>query len=194
MGTVGYMSPEQVRGEEVDHRSDIFSFGVILYEMLTGRRTFTGDSAIEVMNAILKDEPEELPETDMKISPALERIVRRCLEKRPERRFQSASDLGFAIETLSMPSGPRVETAASPRVTGITRPVTSAEARAAGVDCRWIVVDRVAGLCVGVLHSSTRAECAGLHSFSPATREVEFRFVCRVPGWPPAGVYGSDGR
>ena len=82
MGTVGYMSPEQVRGEEVDHRSDIFSFGVILYEMLRGRRTFTGDSAIEVMNAILKDEPEELPETDMKISPALERIVRRCLEKR----------------------------------------------------------------------------------------------------------------
>jgi serine/threonine protein kinase len=117
MGTVGYMSPEQVRGEEVDHRSDIFSFGVLLHEMLRGRRTFTGESAIEVMNAILKDEPEELTETDKRISSALERIVRRCLEKKPERRFQSASDLGFALETLSMPSGPRLDTAALPALT-----------------------------------------------------------------------------
>jgi eukaryotic-like serine/threonine-protein kinase len=112
MGTVGYMSPEQVRGKDADHRSDIFSFGVILYEMLRGRRTFTGESAIEVMNAILKEEPEELTETNAKISPALERIVRRCLEKKPERRFQSTSDLCFAIEALSMPSGSQLETAA----------------------------------------------------------------------------------
>jgi serine/threonine protein kinase len=117
LGTVGYMSPEQVRGYETDHRSDIFSFGVILYEMLRGRRTFTGESAIEILNAILKDEPEDLTETDMRISPALERIVRRCLEKRPERRFQSASDLGFAFETLSMPSGSRLDTAALPAST-----------------------------------------------------------------------------
>jgi serine/threonine protein kinase len=105
MGTVGYMSPEQVRGQEADHRSDIFSFGVILYEMLSGRRTFSGDSAIEVMNAILKEEPPELSETNVKISPALDRIVRRCLEKKPERRFHSAHDLGFALEALSLPSG-----------------------------------------------------------------------------------------
>jgi serine/threonine protein kinase len=104
MGTVGYMSPEQVRGKDLDHRSDIFSFGVILYEMLRGRRTFTGESAIEVMNAILKEEPEELTETNTKISPQLEKIVRRCLEKKPERRFQSASDLGFALEALTAPS------------------------------------------------------------------------------------------
>ncbi|QQS47403.1 MAG: protein kinase [Acidobacteriota bacterium] len=105
MGTVGYMSPEQVRGQDVDHRSDIFAFGVILYEMLSGRRTFTGDSAIELMNAILKEEPPELGETNAKISPALDKIVRRCLEKKPERRFQSASDLGFALEALTIPSG-----------------------------------------------------------------------------------------
>lgn len=105
MGTVGYMSPEQVRGQDVDHRSDIFSFGVILYEMLSGRRTFTGDSAIEVMNAILKEEPPELNETNAKISPALEKIVRRCLEKKPERRFHSAHDLGFALEALSGSAG-----------------------------------------------------------------------------------------
>ena len=118
MGTVGYMSPEQVRGQEADHRSDIFSFGVILYEMLRGRRTFTGESAIEVMNAILKEEPEELTETNTRISPALERIVHRCLEKNPERRFQSTSDLCFAIEALSMPSGSRLDTGpALPAVT-----------------------------------------------------------------------------
>ncbi|MGH9849519.1 MAG: protein kinase domain-containing protein, partial [Blastocatellia bacterium] len=102
MGTVGYMSPEQVRGQETDSRSDIFSFGVILYEMLSGRRTFTGESAVEVMNAILKEEPPELGETNAKISPALDRIVRRCLEKKPEHRFHSAHDLGFALEALSM--------------------------------------------------------------------------------------------
>ena len=111
MGTVGYMSPEQVRGQETDHRSDIFSFGVILYEMLSGQRAFHGDSAIEVMNAILKEEPPEFSETNAKVSPQVERIVRRCLEKKPERRFQSTSDLGFALEGLSTPSGSRLEPA-----------------------------------------------------------------------------------
>ncbi len=104
MGTIGYMSPEQVRGQKVDHRSDIFAVGVILYEMLSGQRAFTGDSAVEVMNAILKEEPPELAETNAKISPALDKIVRRCLEKNPERRFHSAHDLGFALEALSAPS------------------------------------------------------------------------------------------
>jgi Tol biopolymer transport system component len=105
MGTVGYMSPEQVRGQEADHRADIFAFGAILYEMLSGRRTFTGDSAADVMSAILKEEPPELSETNRKIPPGLEKIVRRCLEKRPERRFHSAHDLGFALEALSGSSG-----------------------------------------------------------------------------------------
>jgi len=113
MGTVGYMSPEQVRGQAADHRSDLFSFGVILSEMLSGRRAFTGDSAVEVMNAILKEEPQDLAETNVKVSPALDRIVRRCLEKKPEQRFQSTSDLCFAIEALSMPSGSRLDTAAA---------------------------------------------------------------------------------
>jgi eukaryotic-like serine/threonine-protein kinase len=110
MGTVGYMSPEQVRGQETDHRSDIFAFGTILYEMLSREQPFRGASAIEVMNAILKEEPPELSETNVKISPQLEKIVRRCLEKKPERRFQSASDLGFALEALASPSGSRLET------------------------------------------------------------------------------------
>src|SRR5216683_1690798 len=101
MGTVGYMSPEQVRGHEADHRSDIFSFGAILYEMLSGQRAFRRETMAETMTAILKEEPPELSETNAKISLALEKIVRRCLEKKPERRFHSASDLAFAIESLS---------------------------------------------------------------------------------------------
>src|SRR5262247_1258293 len=100
MGTVGYMSPEQVRGQDTDHRSDIFAFGVILYEMVTGRRAFRGDSAIEVMNAILKEDPLEFSQTTGQIGPQLEMIVRRCLEKQPERRFHSAHDLSFALEAL----------------------------------------------------------------------------------------------
>src|SRR5262245_33082249 len=109
MGTVGYMSPEQVRGYETDYRSDIFAFGLILYEMLSGQRAYCGASAIEVMNAILKEEPAELGETNAKISPQVEKLVRRCLEKKPERRFQTASDLGFALEALSTSSGTRLE-------------------------------------------------------------------------------------
>jgi eukaryotic-like serine/threonine-protein kinase len=101
MGTVGYMSPEQVRGDETDHRADIFAFGVILYEMFAGTPPFRGDSAVETMNAILKTETPELPASLREQSPGLERIIHRCLEKRPERRFQSANDLGFALETLT---------------------------------------------------------------------------------------------
>ncbi len=101
MGTVGYMSPEQVRGEETDHRADIFAFGVILYELFAGAPPFRGDSAVETMNAILKTETPELPASLREQSPGLDRIIHRCLEKRPERRFQSANDLGFALETLT---------------------------------------------------------------------------------------------
>ncbi len=120
MGTVGYMAPEQVRGQEADTRADIFSFGVILYEMLSGRRAFNGESAIEVMNAILKEDAPELSEWGVKITPGLEKTVRRCLEKKPEQRFHSAHDLGYALEALSTSSGAQPEsqlnTQASPPV------------------------------------------------------------------------------
>jgi serine/threonine protein kinase/Tol biopolymer transport system component len=105
IGTAGYMSPEQVRGQLVDHRSDIFSFGVILYEMLAGERPFRGESAVETLNAILKEDPPELSAASNTIAPALERIMRHCLEKNPDERFQAARDLAFAIEALSGHSG-----------------------------------------------------------------------------------------
>ncbi|HXI62633.1 MAG TPA: protein kinase [Pyrinomonadaceae bacterium] len=113
MGTVGYMSPEQVRSQPIDHRSDIFSFGAVLYEMLAGRRAFDRDSAVESLNAILKDDPPELTETSANINPALDRIVRRCLEKKPERRFHSAHDLGFALEALTASSDSSLKTMTS---------------------------------------------------------------------------------
>ncbi len=101
MGTVGYMSPEQVRGEATDARSDIFSFGAVLYEMLTGKRAFKRDTSAETMTAILREEPPEVDGTGWQGPLGLQRILGRCLEKNIERRFQSASDLAFAIESLS---------------------------------------------------------------------------------------------
>ena len=119
MGTVGYMSPEQVRGAAVDHRSDIFSFGVILYEMLTGQKPFTGDSVVETLNAILKTEAPELDGQQSNVSPALEKVMRRCLEKKPEHRFHSAHDLCFALDALASPtssSGSGITSAANAAV------------------------------------------------------------------------------
>jgi Tol biopolymer transport system component len=101
MGTASYMAPEQVRGENADPRTDIFAFGAVLYEMLSGVRAFRRDTAAETMTAVLKDDPLELTETARLVSPTLDRIVRRCLEKSPEQRFQSARDLSFALSAFS---------------------------------------------------------------------------------------------
>jgi eukaryotic-like serine/threonine-protein kinase len=117
LGTVGYMSPEQIRGEPADARSDIFALGTILYEMLSGQRAFRRDTSAETMTAILKEDPPEISTTSKPIAPAIERTVRRCLEKKPQQRFQSARDLAFDLEGLSgttagsgvHPAGPSAE-------------------------------------------------------------------------------------
>jgi Tol biopolymer transport system component len=116
MGTVGYMSPEQLRGQAVDPRTDIFSFGAVLYEMLAGRRAFHKDSAADTISAILREDPPELSETNGNVNPSLDRVVRRCLEKNREQRFHSASDLAFALEALS-----------GTQVSGATTAVATAE-------------------------------------------------------------------
>src|SRR5262245_45041232 len=100
LGTVGYMSPEQVRGETVDHRSDIFSLGTVLYEMFTGRRAFARPTSVESMHAILKDDPPTIP-AEAELPPGVQRILDHCLEKEPGQRFQSARDLAFALSALS---------------------------------------------------------------------------------------------
>jgi eukaryotic-like serine/threonine-protein kinase len=121
MGTAGYMSPEQVRGLTLDPRSDIFSFGAILYEMLTGKRAFHGATPADTMSSILKEDPPELSETNRNVSPALERIVQHCLEKNPESRFHSASDIAFDLEHLSGLSGSSARVAAGSAGSGLQR-------------------------------------------------------------------------
>src|SRR5215469_7451275 len=100
MGTPGYMAPEQVRAQMADHRADIFNFGAVFYEMVSAQRAFKGDTSADAMNAILHLEPPDLIGNGVGLTAALQRIIRHCLEKRPDLRFQSASDLAFAIETV----------------------------------------------------------------------------------------------
>jgi len=170
LGTVGYMSPEQVRGEAVDARSDIFSFGAVLYEMLTGRRPFRGDSAVETMHSILKDEPPDLAASGRDLPPGLERVVRHCLEKRPGERFQSARDLAFALETLSVPTLPALR-ALAPR------------GRRAGWRAVGAVLLFAAAAGISYLAGRGRDEAPG-----PAYRQVTFRRgTVQAARFAPAG-------
>jgi eukaryotic-like serine/threonine-protein kinase len=137
LGTLGYMAPEQVRGRPADARSDIFSFGAILYEMLSGKRAFQGDTAADTMSAILKEDPPDLSVTNQNVSPGLERIVRHCLEKSPEQRFHSAHDLAFDLEALSTTSG-------TPSVVGGTK-------ASRGPRLRLSVVAAGAAVAIGIV-------------------------------------------
>jgi hypothetical protein len=110
-GTLPYMAPEQVRGQAVDARTDIFALGAVLYEMLSGRRAFAGETTADLMTAILTKDPDDLSRPGLSVPPNLERIVRRCLEKDPEQRFQSARDVAFALEAESGASRSRMEVA-----------------------------------------------------------------------------------
>ncbi|MFI5119614.1 MAG: protein kinase [Thermoanaerobaculia bacterium] len=181
LGTVGYMAPEQVRGLPADARSDIFAFGCVLFEMLTGRRAFKGDSAIETMNAILKEEPADPDLSGAKIPPDLDRLVRHCLEKNPAERFQSARDLAFDLEALtgSSASG-RAAMAGSPRA-----------AR------RW---GRAAAVVAGVLavagsyavgHWSGKRSLAAVASFAQLTFRQEPIFNARFAPDGKTVVYSS---
>lgn len=138
LGTVGYMSPEQVRGKQTDHRADIFSFGAILYEMLAGRRAFHGDAPADTLASILTSDPPPLTEVNPAVPPALERIVQRCLEKSADERFQSARDLAFTLESLSG------STSAAERALRIDR-------RGRAAPPAWLLVGAalVAGLVLG---------------------------------------------
>jgi eukaryotic-like serine/threonine-protein kinase len=115
LGTVAYMAPEQLRGKPVDHRSDIFSVGAILYEMLAGRRAFRGETEVDTITAVLRETPPEIGLEQAEIPVSFQQIVWHCLEKDPEKRFQSARDLGFALETLTHASGERAANLVPPK-------------------------------------------------------------------------------
>ena len=161
LGTAGYMSPEQVRGQVLDARSDIFSFGAILYEMLSGKRAFHGDTAADTMSAILKEDPPELNETNRNVSPALERIVQHCLEKNPEARFHSASDIAFDLEHLSGVSGSTTRVQAA----GVAQPSHKLRTGiAAGL-----------GLALVMLGLGWWLGKAGTHAPMPEYQQITFR-------------------
>jgi eukaryotic-like serine/threonine-protein kinase len=128
MGTAGYMSPEQVRGKPTDGRSDIFSFGAVLYEMVSGKKAFHGETAADTMTAILKEDVPDLTESGRNMPPALDRIVRHCLEKNPTQRFQSAGDLAFGLEALTETS-----TAINPSAVPATRTAKRSFFKAAAI-------------------------------------------------------------
>jgi serine/threonine protein kinase/WD40 repeat protein len=142
LGTLGYMSPEQVRGKPADARSDIFSFGAILYEMLSGKRAFHGDSAADTMSAILREEPPDLSVTNQGVSPGLDRVVRHCLEKSPEQRFHSAHDVAFALEALSGLSAPGLQPTRTPVLARLPSRLATAglfAALAVGLLSGWLI-------------------------------------------------------
>src|SRR6266851_4163312 len=156
VGTVGYMSPEQVRGRPADARSDLFAFGALLYEMISGKRAFHGETAADTMSSILHSEPPELAETNLNVPPALERIVRHCLEKNPEERFHSAHDVAFDLETLTSISSTTVPARA-------TSKTTSRRAIAAVIAMAMLV--GMATFLAGK-HSAGRAEPGRFHRIS----------------------------
>jgi serine/threonine protein kinase/Tol biopolymer transport system component len=137
MGTVGYMSPEQIRGEPVDYRSDLFSLGAIFFEMMSGTRAFKRDSSIETLSAILREDPPELVDLVPNCPPALERLIRRCLEKDRELRYQSARDLAFNLETLASMSG---ATTLPPIARGVGTLTTAASGRVASTAANTAVL------------------------------------------------------
>jgi len=172
VGTAGYMAPEQVKSEPVDARTDIFAFGAVLYEMLSGRRAFQRNSSVETMAAILKEDPQDLEiVADHQISPALERIVRRCLEKSPGQRFQSAKDLGFALENIGAGGSQPQGTQTIPPKRNLWRSLALASAVAA----------------ISILALGVRAFL--IHQKQPSYRQLIFR-----RGYVPAARFAADGQ
>ena len=175
MGTASYMAPEQVRGEAVDPRTDIFAFGAVLYEMLSGKRAFRRDTTPETMTAVLKEDPPDLVDAGFAVSPALDRIVRRCLEKNPEQRFHSAKDLSFALASLS-----GTDSSAAAQAVG--------SAPRAGSSVVWksvaIALAIVAAVAGAAWFLSTRSVPKARMQFAiPVTAEVSHMALSRDGSW-----------
>jgi predicted Ser/Thr protein kinase len=173
MGTASYMSPEQVRGDAVDPRTDIFAFGAVLFEMLSGQRAFRRETPAETMTAVLKEDPAELTNLERPISPALDRITRRCLEKSPEQRFQSAKDLAFALEALSGSSSSTAKHAA---------------VAAGGGKSRWMIA---AACILFTILAAVGAYFAGRHG---GDRQATFQHLTFQRGYIKRARFAPDGQ
>jgi eukaryotic-like serine/threonine-protein kinase len=178
LGTLGYMSPEQVRGRPADARSDIFAFGAILYEMLSGRRAFHAETAADTISAILTRDPPDLSETNRRIPEGLERIVDHCLEKSPEARFQSARDLAFDLEALS--SAPLAGASPAPRARVASR---------AGRLGKWLFLL----LLVAAAFWIGRGSRPGMSTAATSAWPVEFRQLTFQPGQEDFPALSPDG-
>jgi Tol biopolymer transport system component len=172
MGTVGYMAPEQVRGQAVDARADLFAFGAVLYEMVSGQRAFKRDTAADTMTAILTQDPPELVGSRPDLSPALDRIIRHCLEKNANERFQSARDVAFALEALSGSQVMSASVPAAPRANRWRRPVLTAA----------LVAAAFAG---GVLAS---------RQLTPSAAPITFETKTLASQWITRARFGPDGQ
>jgi serine/threonine protein kinase/Tol biopolymer transport system component len=179
LGTVGYMSPEQVRGEAADHRSDIFSFGAILYELLTGERAFSGDSSVETMSAILKQDPRALSESSARIPASMSRVLAHCLEKDPAARFQSVRDIAFHLETLTD------ERRIVPATVDSKQVAKSGPGPLRGLAPFLLAA---AGLGIGYLAGTSRT------ATSPATPEVGVHRLTDFTGLEEAPAISPDGK
>jgi len=175
LGTVGYMSPEQVRGLPADHRSDIFSFGAVLHEMISGKRAFGRATAPETLTAILKEDPCDLSETHPSVPPVLDRVIRRCLEKVPDERFQSAADVAYAIDALSSASGRALVEPSPARL----RPSARAVAAAAAVALLALALGYVARAAAERPGADLSA-----YRFTPLAMEPGYE---GSPAWSPDG-------
>jgi len=172
LGTVGYMAPEQVRGEGADHRSDIFAFGAILYEMMSGRRAFQSPTAVETMSAILHADPAPIVAADGAAPPAaIERIARHCLEKDPRERYQSAHDLAFHLETALEPG---------------EAPVEAAEVRPRRFVTWLVPAALLVGLVAGPFVSGSL--------WNQTPKPAEFHRVTFRPGFVWSARFGPDGK
>jgi eukaryotic-like serine/threonine-protein kinase len=164
LGTASYMAPEQVRGESVDVRTDMFAFGAVLFEMLSGKRAFQRDTPPETMTAILREDPPEVIDVEPPIPPALDRIVRRCLEKSPDHRFQSAKDLAFGLESLSQISA-----------TSNTGAQAAVEASKSGPGLKLVLAAGGIVLAAALLGLGWWIGRAGGFAVPPEYQEVTFR-------------------
>src|SRR6266536_40980 len=208
LGTMGYMSPEQVRGKPADFRSDIFAFGAILYEMLSGHRAFHGDTAADTMSAILTKEPPDLSATNRDVHPGLDRIVRHCLEKNPGERFHSAHDLAFDLEALSGVSTPAAAVAPSRarlRRRSLFAPITALAAAVSALALGYVLGARTGRVPPSSFHQLTfrRGEISSAR-FAPDGRTILYSaaweggpteiFSSRVeaPESRPYGLAGAE--